>query len=130
VRRGARAFVVACTCAAIISCAEGAAVIERRDVETGRRLYAANGCATCHGTSGRGDGRLAATLTPRPRDFTDTGSFKRSRTSDALADVVATGGPGTPSSMPAYPHFTETERRQLALYVLSLGDRSTARPSR
>jgi mono/diheme cytochrome c family protein len=39
------------------------------DLETGRHLYAV-ACAHCHGSSGRGDGPLAAILTVRPSDLT------------------------------------------------------------
>lgn len=123
---------VGASCAGVLlgSCREAPGRDVGRDVATGRILYAANGCGVCHGPQGRGDGALASTLTPRPRDFTDTESFKRSRTAQALADVIAQGLPGTPSSMPAYAHLTEEERRQLARFVLSLGGDATARTTR
>ncbi|WP_237267569.1 c-type cytochrome [Sulfitobacter alexandrii] len=49
----------------------------------GAAFFAAN-CTACHGTTGRGDGPLAAGLTPRPNDLTvltreNGGTFPRAR---------------------------------------------------
>jgi mono/diheme cytochrome c family protein len=49
---------------------------EASSVSAGRVLYEENGCATCHGPAGHGDGRIAVTLNPRPRDFRDAAAFK------------------------------------------------------
>ena len=46
---------------------------------SGRVLYATNGCGACHGQEGKGDGPIAKTLTPPPRDFRDGASFKNER---------------------------------------------------
>ncbi|MFC7703874.1 c-type cytochrome [Plastorhodobacter daqingensis] len=51
------------TVLAIAGCSEG-----RRNVD-GHTLYT-DYCAACHGDSGRGDGHLAASLTPPPADLT------------------------------------------------------------
>ncbi len=40
-------------------------------------------CATCHGATGKGDGAAAASLTPRPADFS-TAAFWSSRDEAAL----------------------------------------------
>lgn len=44
------------------------------DAAAGKALFDAN-CASCHGTSGKGDGPVGAALNPPPRDFT-VGDFK------------------------------------------------------
>ena len=43
-------------------------------LQAGKAVYEQR-CAYCHGTSGRGDGPVAANLHPRPLDFTP-GKFK------------------------------------------------------
>jgi mono/diheme cytochrome c family protein len=115
------------------------AACEQRPLPTqkeGRMLYAENGCASCHGASGRGDGPVAQTLEPRPRDFQDVAAFKRGFDVEAIAHTLATGilvpaapatgATGAPShhqqGMPKFDHLTEVERQSLALFVISLHD--------
>jgi cytochrome c553 len=100
----------------------------------GRMLYAENGCASCHGAEGHGDGAVAPTLDPRPRDFRDVAAFKRGFDVEAIARTLATGilaeaAPATGASgapqhhqqgMPKFDHLTETERQSLALHIISL----------
>ncbi|MBL8137642.1 MAG: c-type cytochrome [Acidobacteria bacterium] len=102
----------------------------------GRMLYAENGCASCHGPAGRGDGPVGQTLDPRPRDFQDVAAFKRGFDVEAIARTLATGilvpaapargATGAPShhqqGMPKFDHLSEVERQSLALYVISLHD--------
>ncbi|MEZ5289020.1 MAG: cytochrome c [Vicinamibacterales bacterium] len=103
-------------------------------VADGQLLYADNGCASCHGAAGRGDGPIAATSrrlppisrptarsspastsTPsRPRLPTASRSTSRSRSNAAEAH------PHHSQGMPPFPHLSELERRSLALYVMSL----------
>ena len=46
-------------------------------IAAGKKLYDAQ-CASCHGTSGKGDGKAGALLKPLPSDLTDaTGSTAR-----------------------------------------------------
>jgi mono/diheme cytochrome c family protein len=40
------------------------------DAQKGGELFKQN-CAACHGQGGKGDGPAAASLNPKPRDFTD-----------------------------------------------------------
>src|SRR5205085_11935441 len=42
---------------------------DTQTIAAGQLLYQAN-CATCHGMSGKGNGPVAAALSPRPSDFT------------------------------------------------------------
>lgn len=68
-------------------------------IAAGASLYRAN-CAPCHGESGRGDGPLAAQLTPRPRDFTARLFGGGDRPEDLYLRVAA----GVPPTMPAFGH--------------------------
>jgi mono/diheme cytochrome c family protein len=61
----------------------------------GKALYdGKGGCANCHGQSGGGDGPLAASLNPVPRNFRHHG-FWRHRTEGELFWVIKYGVPGT-----------------------------------
>ena len=93
-------------------------------VEVGRDLYAENGCATCHGAEGHGDGPVGKTLAPTPRDFRDGAAFKAGRDEGAIARTIAQGFNQAGSKMPAFGHLSEQERRSLALFVISLRDRN------
>ena len=60
------------------------------DAAKGKTLFETN-CASCHGTSGKGDGPVGAALPePKPRDFT-TGAFKY--------DTDKDGTPGTDADL-------------------------------
>ncbi len=48
-------------------------------------------CAACHGVSGKGDGIAAASLTPKPRDYTDK-AWQASIDDNYLAKVIVEGG--------------------------------------
>ena len=58
---------------------------------------------------------------PLFRDFKDAQSFRNGRDEASIAATLATGIDRNGAKMPAFNHLTETERRALALYVLSLG---------
>lgn len=61
-------------------------------------------CTTCHGPQGKGDGPGAASLDPKPRDFTDP-AWQDSVTDDHLRKVIVKGGPAVGKSplMPPNP---------------------------
>jgi mono/diheme cytochrome c family protein len=98
----------------------------------GRSLYRENGCASCHGPSGHGDGPLVATLPSKPTDFRDASLFNRGADESSIAKTIAEGISGNvPAAlhlhhthhvlvMPGFDHLTELERRSIALYVISL----------
>jgi mono/diheme cytochrome c family protein len=54
-------------------------------------------CALCHGESGRGDGVNAATLNPKPRNYTDRAWQKRI-SNDEIKRTIIFGGAGTGKS--------------------------------
>lgn len=90
------------------------------ELAAGRTLFATNGCAPCHGVDGRGDGPLARTLLPRPRDFRQADAFKNGSGIDEVARTLATGLTRDGGQMQSYGHLSERERRALARYVISL----------
>jgi len=87
-------------------------------VADGRRLYDGNGCVTCHGAAGHGDGRISASLSPPPRDL--RAAFRSGTDETAIAETLAEGLPGDGGQMPRFLHLTEWERRSLARFVMSL----------
>jgi cytochrome c553 len=65
-------------------------------------------CATCHGVDGRGDGPSAATLNPKPRDYTNA-QWQASVTDDDLKRTILLGGMKTGKSpmMPGNPQLKD-----------------------
>lgn len=92
-------------------------------VAEGRALYLANGCASCHGSSGLGDGPIGKTLNPRPRDFRDSAAFRNGTDVASIARTIASGIP-MGGAMPLFAHLTDGERRDLAAYLISLRSQS------
>jgi copper(I)-binding protein/cytochrome c553 len=111
------------------ACTEGTVEALAHEIEQGRVLYAANGCGTCHGLTGRGDGPIGKTLHPPPRDFRDAAAFKNGADPAAVASTIATGLTRDGGQMQSYFHLSTRERHLLARYVISLRetDRAEAR---
>ena len=97
----------------------------------GRSLYESTGCASCHGRTGAGDGPLAAKVPAKPIDLHVSALFKRGASVDEIARTLGEGIAIDHSNpelhrthhelvMPKFDHLTETERRSIALYVISL----------
>ena len=65
-------------------------------------------CSTCHGTSGKGDGVAAASLDPKPRNYTDK-AWQASITDDQIRKIIVEGGPAVGKSplMPPNPQFKD-----------------------
>jgi hypothetical protein len=108
-----------------------AAGCARPSLAQGRTLYRANGCASCHGPDGHGDGPLAPNLPAAPIDFRNVSLFKRGATEDDIAKTLLVGvslvhvipilhQTHHELLMPKFDHLTKTERRSIALYVISL----------
>jgi high-affinity iron transporter len=114
---------VVCTLTFAVAC--GAA--PSPSIEQGRSLYSTNGCVTCHGPAGHGDGPIAKTLVPAPRDFRDAAAFKNGTEEAAIARTLADGLAAKGGGMPRFDHLTEYERRSIALFVRSLHQPSTER---
>lgn len=90
-------------------------------VARGHALYGTL-CASCHGTTGKGDGtqdqRDDNGMPTRPRDFT-RGIFKGGREREQLYARIRRGMPGTP--MPS-SDLTDPQVGDLIHYILSLSD--------
>jgi DMSO reductase family type II enzyme heme b subunit len=89
----------------------------------GKDLYAKQGCASCHGATGKGDGQQQMVdtegLPTRPRDFT-RGIFKGGHDPASIFRRIAYGMPGTP--MPSSTKLAPEEVADMVHFVLSLSD--------
>ncbi|HET6362524.1 MAG TPA: c-type cytochrome [Gemmatimonadota bacterium] len=109
------------------------AAVTAQDAQAGKAEYD-RWCAGCHGVDGKGDGPGAATMMPRPRDFT-TGRYQiRSTPSGALPTdedltrVILDGMPGT--AMPGWrDHFGEREMQELVVHLKSFSSFFESQPA-
>ena len=96
----------------------------RRDLDTGRELYAAN-CASCHGLTGRGDA-LDKPLDERGKPISvrnlTSGEFRGGAKVEEIFKRIRCGVPGTPMS--AAVALTDEEVWQLVYYVRYLAGRT------
>jgi len=77
-------------------------------------------CATCHGHSGEGNGRLAILYNPPPADFT-----KSVASDEFIMDIVTKGGKamGRSPSMPVFEGTVDyAQIKSITLYLNSLRD--------
>ena len=94
------------------------------ELEKGQALYKKYGCAVCHGRNGRGNGQIARTLNPRPRDFHDPTVYKYGRSVAAVSRTILKGALNERGmGMPGYPQIPEGERKAIAAFIVSLQDR-------
>jgi mono/diheme cytochrome c family protein len=65
-------------------------------------------CATCHGADGTGNGPVAETLQPKPRNYTDA-AWQASVTDDELRMTILKGGQAVGKSpmMPGNPQLAD-----------------------
>lgn len=63
-------------------------------------------CASCHGTTGHGDGPAAAALEPKPRSYSDK-QWQASVKDDDIRKVITLGGAavGKSANMPPQPQL-------------------------
>ncbi len=88
-------------------------------VREGNALYTRYGCTVCHGMEGHGDGPIAYTLKPPPRDFRDPGAYRIGRDVVTIAGTLKEGIPDNRSMLP-FTHMKDEERFKIAMYVASL----------
>ena len=91
-----------------------------RQIALGGELFKRNGCAVCHGQEGRGDGQVAKSLHPRPRDFRELSAYQQGSTQREIAATVKSGVGLRSSGMPAYPHLSEVDAAALGAFVVFL----------
>jgi high-affinity iron transporter len=115
-----RAALVLVACLLATACEDTRPQQLAQEVARGKQLYAANGCGTCHGMQGKGDGPIAVTLKPPPRDFRDAEAFKNGADPSSISSTLATGLTRDGGQMQSYFHLSDRERYLLARYVISL----------
>lgn len=89
-------------------------------IERGRDLFKSHGCVNCHGPEGHGDGHLAPTLEPPPRDFRDRAAYIQGTTAEAIAETLSTGIVKRRTGMPPYAHLPRNDRVSIGLFIASL----------
>ncbi len=79
-------------------------------------------CVACHGSGGHGDGPMAASLNPKPKDFADK-AYNRSLKDDHLVKTITEGGQAVGKS-PVMPKFGGTLKpdqvKDLIAFIRSL----------
>lgn len=89
-------------------------------IDRGQKLYV-NNCATCHGTTGKGDGaqdqRDSSGMPTQPRDFA-RGIYKGGRERESLYARIMLGMKGTP--MPANPSLKPNDVGDVINFMNSL----------
>ena len=97
------------------------------DVAAGKTAFEAN-CASCHGTTGKGDGPVGQALNPKPRDFS-VGDFKLDTDKDGkpgtdtdLTNVImkGAGAYGGSALMAPWPTLSEEDVANVVAYIRSL----------
>jgi mono/diheme cytochrome c family protein len=84
--------------------------------EQGRPVYERH-CAECHGPEGRGDGKLAVSLSPRPGNLISANTS--AKTDQELLKIIANGRPHT--AMGAWKdRLSDDEQRAVLAYIRSL----------
>lgn len=97
------------------------------DATAGKADFEMN-CASCHGTTGKGDGPVGKTLTPPPRDFSkgefkyDTDKDGKTGTDADLTNVIKNGAMkyGGNPLMAGWPSLSDEQVTQIIVYVRTL----------
>lgn len=94
---------------------------DQGDAAKGQAIYA-KFCASCHGTTGKGDGPAAAALNPKPKDLTDK-AYMSKLDDKYLVDIIAKGGAAVGKSplMPSWEKALKAEDiHNVIAYIRSL----------
>jgi len=83
-------------------------------VEKGKKLFETN-CVSCHGTEGKGDGVAAASLNPKPRNFTDLNGWKNGPKLTQIYKTLQEGITG--SAMASFSNISPEDRFALIHYI-------------
>lgn len=79
-------------------------------------------CLTCHGPNGKGDGAMAKTLQPKPRDLGDP-AWQKSVTDGHIEEIILGGGAAVGMS-PLMPANADLDRKPDVVMVLRMKVRS------
>ena len=91
-----------------------------KSLEHGKKLYLGNGCAVCHGISGKGDGPSSKNSVPSPTNFHDPQAFQIELSVNDIKLSVKEGTIRQGGAMPAFDHLTEQELHDIAVFLKSL----------
>ncbi len=99
---------------------EQQAAMTAQSLEHGKQLYLGNGCAVCHGKSGKGDGPGSKNSVPTPTNFHDPQAFQIESSVNDIKLSVKEGTILQGGAMPAFDHLTEQELHDIAVFLKSL----------
>jgi mono/diheme cytochrome c family protein len=88
-------------------------------IARGKTLFESN-CIQCHGPLGHGNGPAAATMNPKPRNFTSSEGWKNGPEAPGIFRTLREGISGT--SMASFDYLTKRDRMALVHYVQSIGN--------
>ncbi len=109
-----RVLIAGCLIVSALSSTANAMKATEISADAGEQVYRSN-CINCHGSKGKGDGPIAASLTPRPADLTN--SIIQNKDDETLLQVIQNGKAGT--SMPAWKNDLSTQQILDVLAYLS-----------
>jgi mono/diheme cytochrome c family protein len=90
-------------------------------IAAGKKLYDSQ-CASCHGATGKGDGKAGALLKPTPSDLTDA-DWKHGQTDGEIFTIIRDGSPQT--GMRGYgSRIPANDIWNLVNYVRSIGPKT------
>ena len=88
------------------------------NLSAGKKLYTKGAkqfpCVLCHGVKGKGDGKMAKAMTPKPRDFTCQAMMK-DISDGQLFWIIRNGSKG--SAMPGFKSLKDEQIWQLVFYI-------------
>lgn len=91
------------------------------NVAKGKDLFQGKGlCFKCHGSEGKGNGKLAAFLDPSPRNFTNV-EWQKDRSDGELLWIIKNGSEGTGMASMAPSEITPEEAWYVIAYIRTFG---------